>query len=232
MPISSLLTGLGWTDLLNDGISQLQDDYPDRFDWLSQFSEAPGASPFDGPVSFGQQLPINSPVAAREASEPVKATFGDTGWLESLFNTAEQSAINQAKRNEDAAYAAWLRSEEAADNALRRARELNQTYYQDTVASLKAAGLNPVLAAGGGIGGHSVTAPQANAPASSSGLAQGINGADLLTSIAAIISSAGNLMKGISSFLPSSIISQVTGNYTGNYTNLNESHIYNHKVSR
>lgn len=206
MPISSILSKLGWTNYLDDSMEQLQVDFPGRFDWLSQFQDAPGASPFDGPVSFGEHLPINSPVAAQEAAEPLKATFGDAGWLSSLFNTAEQSAINQAKRNEAAAYAAWQRSEQAADSALRRARELRQTAYQDAVESLKAAGLNPVLAASGGISGSAVTAPQANAPASSSGLAQGINGADLLTAIAAIISSAGNLMKGISSFLPTTLI--------------------------
>lgn len=206
MPISAIMQGLGWTNFLNDGMDELQNQFPGRFDWLSQFKDAPGASPFDGPFSFGEHLPINSAAAVSDAAEPLKATFGDTGWLESLFNTAEQSAINQARRNEDAAYAAWQRSEQAADSALRRARELRQTAYQDAVSSLKAAGLNPVLAASGGISGSAVTAPQANAPASSSGLAQGINGADLLTAIAAIISSAGNLMKGISSFLPTTLI--------------------------
>lgn len=206
MPISSILSKLGWTNYLDDAMDHLQDDFPGRFDWLSQFQEAPGASPFDGPVSFGQQLPINSPVAAQEAADLTKAEFGDVSWIGSLFETAEQAAVEQARRNEEAAVAAWRRSEQAADSALNRARELRQTAYQDAVDSLKAAGLNPVLAASGGISGSAVTAPQANAPSSSSGLAQGINGADLLTAIASIISSAGSLMKGISSFLPTTLI--------------------------
>lgn len=152
---------------------------------------------------------VNTPSAVREADEVVRAEYGDLSdnWFSELFETAENAALKQAERNERSAVAAYERSEQAADNALNRARVLRQTAYQDAVQSLKAAGLNPVLAAGGGISGSSTTAPMANAPASSSGMASGMNAADLLTAVAVLVSGAGNLMKGISSFLPSQVIS-------------------------
>lgn len=123
------------------------------------------------------------------------------GWIQTLFENSEQAAYKQWERNENSARWAYKRSEAAADAAMNRARELRQTAYQDAVDSLKAAGLNPVLAAGGGISGSAVTAPQGTAPSASSGMASGINGADLLTAIAAIVSSSGNLLKGIASFM-------------------------------
>lgn len=167
-------------------------------------------TPWDGNADQFNPLPVNSPLAVRDV-QSIKdsvpgAKFDDVGFWESLFETAEQAAVRQAQRNEEAAVAAYQRSEAAADAALRRARELRQTEKQDVMASLKAAGLNPVLAASGGFSGSAVTAPQATAPSSSSGMASGVNGADLLSSIASIVSSAGNLMKGISSFLPTHLI--------------------------
>lgn len=71
---------------------------------------------------------------------------------------------------------------EEADRAVERARELRQTQYQDVVSSLKAAGLNPVLAAGGGIGGSSSAAPMATSSA-----AQGTRAVDIISSIALLL---------------------------------------------
>lgn len=147
---------------------------------------------------------FHSGADASEASEML-GNFGD--YLGELFETSETAARNQAIRNEEAAYNAWQRSEKAADAALQRARSLRSTAYQDAVSSLKAAGLNPVLAAGGGISGSAVTAPQANAPAASSGMADGLNAADLLLAIASLLSGAGSL---IGSINPKRIISQST----------------------
>lgn len=151
---------------------------------------------------------FNSPSVVTEAAEGL----GDLKqYLSEIFETSENAARLQADRNEVAAVNAWRRSEEAAESAMNRARRLRQTAYQDAVDSLKSAGLNPVLAAGGGISGSAVTAPQANAPASSSSMADGLNAADLLQSIAAMLSGAGSLL---GSILPrrvaSTSISEVT----------------------
>lgn len=160
----------------------------------------------DAPLGgeYPHVIPINSGAAVSEASSMLG---GLSEYLGELFETSENAAKNQADRNELAAVNAWKRSEQSADAAARRARELRKTAYQDAVSSLKAAGLNPVLAAGGGISGSAVTAPQANAPASSSGMADGLNAADLLSAIAALLGGAGSLIGSIS---PRRIISQST----------------------
>lgn len=187
---------------------------------LNSYQESPYQGPVFPGMSAAEMFPdvrrpsVSTPadVVSYEETIPsdIKADLGKPGsWWEEMFQTAETAAINQANRNEEAAYAAYLRSEQAADNAYKRARNLRKSQYLDAVESLKAAGLNPVLAASNGISGSSTTAPQANAPASSSSAASGIDGASLLQAIAAIVSSAGNLMKGISSFLPSQYVSTI-----------------------
>lgn len=177
--------------------------------------------PYAGLVSTGSDSPLssigNSPYAVQAAADAVNSAMNgsnesssaDTSfnwgdYFAQLYETEEEAARNQAQRNEEAAYQAYLRSEVAAENAMKRARELRQTQYQDAVFSLKAAGLNPVLAASGGISGSSTTAPQANAPSSSSSAAGGINITDLLTALGSIVSSAGNLLKGLN---PANIMS-------------------------
>lgn len=160
----------------------------------------------DQPVGGSSVQPlITSPAQVREASDFLGSDLSE--YLSELFETSENAAKKQAERNELAAVNAWKRSEQAADAALARARALRQTSYQDAVSSLKAAGLNPVLAAHGGISGSAVTAPQANAPASQSGMADGLNAADLLMAIAALLSGAGSLIGSIS---PKRILSQST----------------------
>lgn len=222
-------------DLLDKAVdfgSQFEDNFVDRgplFDplgfILDRNKPTASDSPWDGGFDILKPPPatvldsITTPSDVQAYTDFAQNAIGDfsadiPGWLETLFNTSEQSAALQWQRNENSARNAYVRSELAADNALRRARQLRQSYYQDVVNSLKAAGLNPVLAAQNGISGASTTAPQANAPSATSSIASGINGADLLSAIAAIISASGNLMKGISSFLPTNIISNVTQTLT------------------
>lgn len=120
--------------------------------------------------------------------------------FENLFETSETAAVNQAQRNEAAAVEAWKRSEQSAERAMKRTRELRQTAYQDAVASLKAAGLNPVLAASNGISGSSATAPMASAASSQSGMAEGLKAADILSVLSNYVSSVKSLLSG---FVPS-----------------------------
>lgn len=122
-------------------------------------------------------------------------SLGD--YVGNLFQTDADAALDQALLNEDAAIASWKRSEESADKAQARARELRQTYYSDLMKGLKDAGLNPVLAASGGFGGVSSSAPLGVSQASSSSKADGLNAATLIQAIASILSGAGNLVAGL-----------------------------------
>lgn len=130
--------------------------------------------------------------------------LGDYGG--DMFQTDADAALDQAAVNDDLAKAAWLRSEESADKAQARARELRRTYYQDLMRSLKEAGLNPVLAASGGFGGVSSSAPMGTSQAATSQKADGLNAADLIEAIASVLTGAGSLARGVSSFLPTTVI--------------------------
>lgn len=145
---------------------------------------------------------IHSP---SDASDLNGVIYDQTGGIlkdfTNLFETSETAAVNQAQRNEAAAVEAWKRSEQSADRALQRTRELRQTAYQDAVASLKAAGLNPVLAASNGISGSSVTAPMASTSSSQSGMADGLKAADVLALISNYVSSVKSMMTSLISIL-------------------------------
>lgn len=194
----------------------LPDDYFSNPDYSITYSQAKEL--YDPPSSVGEFAGrvVDNFHSASDASE-ASDMLGVLGqYFSQLFETEANAAKIQAESNEAAAVNAWKRSELAADAALARARKFRQTSALDNVQALKAAGLNPVLAAGGGFSGSAVTAPQANAPASSSSKADGLNAADLLTAIAALLGGAGSL---IGSLSPKRIISDVTSNVTGNYTN-------------
>jgi hypothetical protein len=114
-----------------------------------------------------------------------------------LFQTDADAALDQASVNDMLSEAAWKRSEESADRAMRRARELRQTYAADLMKGYKDAGLNPVLAASGGFGGVSSSAPQGTSQAATSSKADGLNAANLMQAIASILSGAGSLISGM-----------------------------------
>lgn len=152
-------------------------------------------------VTGGQSSSLGSvvsPSGAKELDDLFQSVTGSgLDYIRDLFETSEIAAVKQAQRNEEAAINAWKRSEESAQRAAARTRELRSTAYQDAVSSLKAAGLNPVLAASGGISGGSVTAPMAQAPAASSNMAEGLKGADLLNFLVNYIGAASKLIDAI-----------------------------------
>lgn len=114
-----------------------------------------------------------------------------------LFQTDADAALDQASVNDMLSEAAWQRSEESADRAVARARELRQTYAADLMKGYQDAGLNPVLAASGGFGGVSSSAPQGTSQAATSSKADGLNAANLMQAIASILSGAGSLIGGL-----------------------------------
>lgn len=114
-----------------------------------------------------------------------------------LFQTDADAALDQASLNDQLSEAAWKRSEESADRAMSRARELRQTYAADLMKGYRDAGLNPVLAASGGFSGVSSSAPQGTSQAATSSKADGLNAANLMQAIASILSGAGSLVSGL-----------------------------------
>lgn len=177
--------------------------------------------------SFNPSAMVGSPVGAGVAgmvsdkwSDNIPSTMGGiTETLDNLreddlldyagnmFQTDADAALDQAAVNDQLSEAAWKRSEESADRAMARARELRQTYASDLMKGYQAAGLNPVLAASGGFSGVSSSAPQGSSQAATSSKADGLNAANLMQAIAFILSGAGSLISGASRLSPAGIIS-------------------------
>ena len=165
-----------------------------------------------GPVGAGLSSLISDNVSTTmDGSLEAVDTLRENGlsdYIGDLFQTDADAALDQALVNENLSENAWKRSEQSADAAQARARELRQTYYQDLMHSLKEAGLNPVLAASGGFGGVSSSAPMGTSQAASSQKADGLNAANLLAAIAAILNGAGSILGGITRSSPAGIIAK------------------------
>lgn len=72
---------------------------------------------------------------------------GNTGNEESVNQLQLEEAERNRQFQQHSADLAWERSKESTQSAYNFQREMRQTAYQDTMADMKAAGLNPILAA-------------------------------------------------------------------------------------
>ena len=106
-------------------------------------------------------------------------------WLEGYIESPEAAAERQRDFNEA-----------EAEKAMARARELRKTAASDYVEGLKAAGLNPVLAAGSGFNLSSNIAPQATSSA-----AQGTRAVDFVSALAALLQGVGGVLSGSGSLV-------------------------------
>lgn len=185
--------------VLSGGFYQADENYPSFGDYASD--QARRLFTPLGPAVYG----IND-----VWSDKVSSTMGGSldainnlrendllDYVGDLFQSDARAALNQATVNDELSELAWQRSEQSADRALERSRELRRTYYGDLMQGLKDAGLNPVLAASGGFGGVSSSAPMGTSTAATSSKADGLNASTLLQAIASIITASGSLMRGL-----------------------------------
>lgn len=146
-----------------------------------------GINTFNQIMDLQRTLDSTSVESASEVSNSLGSSALDNflHWLEGYIESPEAAAERQRDFNEA-----------EADRAMQRARELRKTAASDYVEGLKAAGLNPVLAAGSGFNLSSNVAPQATSSA-----AQGTRAVDFVSALAALLQGVGGVLSGSGSLV-------------------------------
>lgn len=174
--------------VLSGGLYQADEDYSSAGDYFKD----QGKRLFTplGPIAYGAGSSLNDAVS--DLSEKIGSIDDMKSITENLADAlggkSDSDLINRifSYFTSPGAEADLQRdfNREEADLAVERARELRRTQYIDAVQGLRAAGLNPVLAAGGGIGSSSSVAPMATSSA-----AQGTRAVDVISSLALLLQS-------------------------------------------